>query len=181
MALMAEPDDTERIVRSKLADWNFGPREKAPFDSAKTELPTWRAANQSRRHLAGITAELMNGIPAPVESIEVAEIDATLARQLASVRLGAIIVRTASAIMSLIACGHEREALASGRTILEALIRGRQVADDMSGEPARKMLQGRKPGTAGSPTRTCCLSWWSRHGARAGSRQTSSCCRSEGT
>jgi len=104
-------------------------------------------ANQARRYLAGVTAELMNGIPAPGESIPVGEINATLARELASVRLGVIVVRSMSAIMSQIACGHEREALAGGRTILEGLIRCRQVADDKSGEIARKLLLGRKPGT----------------------------------
>jgi hypothetical protein len=144
---VSEPEDKERIVRSKLPDWDFGPREKGLFDSAKKELPTWRMANQARRHLAGVTAELTNGIPAPKESTLVAKIDATLARQLASVRLAAIVVRTTSAVMSQIACGHEREALAGGRTILEALIRCRQVADDESGEAARTLLQGRKPGS----------------------------------
>jgi hypothetical protein len=144
---MPKPNGKERVVRSKLSDWDFGPREKVLFESAKRELPTWRMANQSRRHLAGITAELTNGIQAPKESIPVADIDATLARQLASARLAAIVVRTTSAIMSQIACGHEREALAGGRTILEALIRCRQVADDKSGEAARTLLQGRKPGS----------------------------------
>jgi hypothetical protein len=144
---MTTDGSTEKIVRSKLSDWNFGPREEALFESAKKELPTWRMANQARRHLAGVTAELMNGIPAPEKSISIGEINATLARGLASVRLGVIVVRTTSAIMSQIACGHEREALADSRTILEALIRCRQVADDKSGDAARKLLQGRKPGT----------------------------------
>jgi hypothetical protein len=144
---MAELKDSQRIVRSTLSNWPFGPRERDLFESAQKDLPTWRMANQARRHLAGVTGEMMDGIPAPEKSIPVREIDATLARELAAVRLGVMVVRTASAVMSLVACGHEREALAHGRTILEALIRGRQVADDKSGEAARTLLQGRKPGS----------------------------------
>lgn len=144
---MSSHNGQEKVVRSKLSDWPFGPREKLLFEAVKKELPTWRMADQARRHLAGVTAELMNTIEAPEKSIPVANTDATLARQLASTRLAAITVRTMSSIMSQIACGHEREALAGGRTVLEALIRSRQVVDDKSGEAARKLLQGRKPGS----------------------------------
>lgn len=144
---MAKSEEHIKVVRSKLSNWPFGKREKALFESAKKDLPTWRMANQARQHLAGVVGELMDSIPAPTESISITDADATTTRQIAAVRLGVIVVRTVSGLMSQLACGHEREALAGGRTIVEALIRARQVSDDKSGEAARTLLQGRKPGS----------------------------------
>jgi hypothetical protein len=177
------------VVRSKLSNRPFGQREEALFESAQRDLPTWRMANQARRHLAGVAGELMDSIPAPTESIAITETDATTARQIAAVRLAVIVVRTVSGLMSQLACGHEREALAGGRTIMEALIRARQVSDDKSASPHARCSRVESPdrsrprqsatdiaqrsrSSIASRTPTCSPSWWSRSGARAASRQT---------
>ncbi len=150
---MTEPTINRRTIRSSLKHWNFARREAALYESAMSDLPTWRAANQARKHLAGIVAELANGMPTPTSSVALSQLDATTARQLASVNLGALIVRGTSALISLIGCGHEREALAFDRANFEAFIRGRQLADDPSGDVARKLLAGRRPGSLKSAAR----------------------------
>jgi hypothetical protein len=71
-------------------------------------------AYQAWRHLAGVTPKLLNGIPVLKESISVREIDATLAREFASVRLGVIVVRTTSAIMPQITLNTQT----SGQTLI---------------------------------------------------------------
>lgn len=134
------------VVRANLKDWQFASRERELLDRASHKLPTWRAANQARKHLAGIVAELSERTPTP-ECRFIRELDAKTASELTSVNLGALVVRNTSGIMALISCGHEREALGLGRVSLEALIRGRQVADDASGDIARKLLEGRRAGS----------------------------------
>jgi len=134
------------VVRANLKGWKFAARERELLDSASHKLPTWRMANQARKHLAGVVAELCERTPTP-ECRFVRELDARTANELASVNLGALVVRNTSGIMALIGCGHERESLGLGRVSLEALMRGRQVAGDVSGDAARKLLQGHRPGS----------------------------------
>ena len=50
-------------------------------------------------------------------------------------------------IIVLVGCGYEREALAPARTLVEAVIRGRQLSADDSGGVGRTLLKGRKPGS----------------------------------
>ena len=134
------------VVRANLKDWEFTSRERELLDRASHKLPTWRAANQARKHLAGVVAELSERTPTP-ECRFIRELDAKTANELASVNIGALVVRNTSGIMALIGCGHEREALGLGRVSLEAVIRGRQVADDASGDTARKLLEGHRAGS----------------------------------
>jgi hypothetical protein len=75
------------------------------------------------------------------------ELDADTANRSACISLGAVVVRSTSSIMSLVGCGHEREALGLARTNLEALIRAHQVVDDPTGAIARKLLEGRRAGS----------------------------------
>lgn len=139
-------DDDRRVIAPDLKQWPFARREEALYGTA-SEIPTWRAANHARKYLAGVIADLANGIEAPTSPLPIPSLDAQTARQVACVNLGGIIVRGTGAIMSLIGCGHEREALAIGRITFEALIRGRQTADDPSGDVARKLLKGHRPGS----------------------------------
>ncbi len=137
--------DEPRVIEPNLKLWPFKEREKELFGSAASDIPTWRAANQARKYLAGVVAELANSIDVPAAPLPIQGLDAEIARRVACVNLGGIIVRGTSAIMSLVGCGHEREALGIARITLEALIRGRQTADDPSGEVARKLLKGQPP------------------------------------
>jgi hypothetical protein len=137
-----------RIIEPDLKRWTFAQREKALYESAATDIPTWRATNQARKYLAGVIADLANAMDGSADGpLPISGLDAKIAREVAAVNLGGIIVRGTSAIMSLVGCGHEREALSMTRITFEALIRGRQVADDRSGEVARKLLKGRSPGS----------------------------------
>lgn len=136
-----------RVIEPDLKLWPFAERERELYSSAASDIPTWRAANQARKYLAGVVAELANNIGVPPSPPRVEHIDAEMARQVACVNLGGIVVRGTSAIMSLVGCGHEREALGIGRITFEALIRGRQTADDHSGEVGRKLLKGQQPGS----------------------------------
>jgi hypothetical protein len=142
------------VVRANLKDWPFTSRERELLDRASRKLPTWRAANQARKYLAGVVAELSEHIPTP-ECRFIRELDVKTANELASVNLGALVVRNTSGIMALIGCGHEREALGLGRVSLEAVIRGRQVADDASGDTARKLREGRRAGSLKSVAQRC--------------------------
>jgi hypothetical protein len=139
--------DNRRVIEPDLKLWPFADRERELYGSAASDLPTWRAANQARKYLAGVIADLANDMEVPGAPIPVVSIDAETARRVACVNLGSIVVRGTSAIMSLIGCGHEREALSLGRITFEALIRGRQTADDQSGDVARKLLKGQQPGS----------------------------------
>lgn len=38
------------VVRADLKGWKFTARERELFDRAANKLPTWRAANQARKH-----------------------------------------------------------------------------------------------------------------------------------
>jgi hypothetical protein len=134
-----------RVIEPDLKLWPFAKREKALHESA-SDIPTWRAANQARKYLAGVIAELANDLEVPLSPLPIAGLDAEIARKVATINLGGIIVRGTSAIISLIGCGHEREALAITRITFEALIRGRQAADDKSGDIARRLLKGESPG-----------------------------------
>jgi hypothetical protein len=135
-----------RVIEPDPKTWAFAERERELFDSAK-QIPSWRVANQARRHLAGMLAavtEHMTSLDAP---LLIADADADLARKVAVVNLGVIIVRSTSSIIALVGCGHEREALMHARVSLEAVLRGRQIADDSSGESARQLLSGRRYGS----------------------------------
>lgn len=142
---MTDYEDSRRVVRSDLKFWDFAAREKKLYERAARDIPTWRAANQARKHLAGVVADLSNTIESPAPGTTVDALAPATAKRLAVVNLGAIVVRSTSAIMSLIGCGHEREALGHARTVLEALLRAREAADDSVGRAARLLLQGRKP------------------------------------
>ncbi len=136
-----------RVIAPDLKLWPFARREAELFKSAASDLPTWRVANQARKYLAGVIAELADDLEPSASPLPIQGLDAELARRVACVNLGGIIVRGTGSIMSQIGCGHEREALGTGRTTLEALIRGRQTADDPSGDVARTLLKGHTPGS----------------------------------
>jgi hypothetical protein len=134
-----------RVIYPDPKPWKFAERERFLHASAQ-RVPTWRVENQARRHLAGMIKAVSDELEAPPTPTPIDKASADLARKVAAVNLGAIIVRSTSAIMTLVGSGHEGEALAHARISLEALIRGRQMADDKSGGVARKLLAGRRRG-----------------------------------
>jgi hypothetical protein len=140
-------DDAHRmhVIKPRLSGWNFADRERELATTAK-EIPTWRLANQARRTLAAVTAELSQEIPSPVPE-DPARVPAEMAIQLACLSLAALIVRTAGSVIVLIGAGYEREALSPARSVLEAVLRGRQATDDPSGDAARGVLTGRPSGS----------------------------------
>ena len=112
-------------IDPRLAGWDFARRERELFATAK-DLPTWRLANQSRRLLAAVLYELSNAIDAPDAEL-IDELDAGDARRLASLDLGALVVRATGSIIVLIGCGYERESMSLARSLVEGVIRGREV------------------------------------------------------
>jgi hypothetical protein len=144
--------DEPRVIIPDPKPWKFAERERLLRESAQ-KLPTWRVANQARRHLAGMVKAVSDELETPAERTPIKKASADLARKVAAVNLGTIIVRSTGAIIALVATGHERESLAHARISLEALVRGRQMADDKSGDVARQLLAGRKPGTLDAAAR----------------------------
>lgn len=134
-----------KTIQPSLSKWDFAARERKLFRSA-VDIPTWRAANQSRRLLAAVTVQLSDELPLPGVAT-VPELETRSASALACLQLAAVAVRSAGAIISLVACGYEREALTPARTLLEAVLRGRQINDDPSGAAARAVLQSRTHGS----------------------------------
>lgn len=134
-----------KTVRPSLSEWDFAARERELFASA-ADIPTWRAANQARRLLAAVVGDLSQEMPLP-EVAAVQELEPRVVSQLACLQLAALIVRSAGSILSLVACGYEREALATARTMLEAGLRGRQISEDQSGDSARAILESRRHGS----------------------------------
>src|SRR5262249_14202819 len=130
------------VIVPQLKGWPFAERERALFNDAKTQVPTWRLANFARKTLGSVAEQLSEklvaGVGTPIDGLDSLE-----ARRHASIALAAVIIRATSAILVLVSCGYERESLALGRTNLEALIRGRQAAHDASGDAARTLLKGR--------------------------------------
>src|SRR5687767_1450381 len=118
-------------VSPKLGGWDFAHRERELFKTAQ-QLPTWRLVDQSRRLLAAVLHELSNAFVAPAVTLT-DELEANDANQLACLDLSAVVVRTTGSIIVLVGCGYEREAMAPGRTLVEAVIRGREVSEDPSG------------------------------------------------
>jgi hypothetical protein len=149
---MRRMSDEPRAISPDPKPWKFAERERLLRETAE-KLPTWRIANQARRHLAGMVKAVSDELEAPSEPTPIDKASAALARKVTAINLGTIIVRSTGAIIALIAAGHERESLAHARISLEALIRGRQMADDKSGDVARKLLAGRKPGTLDAAAR----------------------------
>jgi hypothetical protein len=139
----AKPDAQEIIV-PQLKGWDFAKREKDLFEKASTQLPTWRLANFSRKTLSSVTEHLSERLGAGAGEL-IDSLDSLEARRHACISLGAMVARNTSGILALVSCGYERESLSLGRTNLEALIRGRQAADDASGDVARILLKGQRP------------------------------------
>jgi hypothetical protein len=140
------PGAPRDVIVGDLKRWQFAQRERALFADA-SKIPTWRLANQARRLLADVTRQLGDRVPREdfKERPQPAGLPSSTAIQLAVVQLGAMGVRSAGAVISLMSCGYEREALAPARTALEAVIRTRQASDDQSGGVARKLLEGHRP------------------------------------
>ena len=128
----------------QLRGWNFAERERILLGDASAQIPTWRLANFSRKTLASVAEQLSEKLTTGAGT-RIDTLDSTEARRHACISLAAMIVRNVSGIIVLVGCGYERESLALGRTNIESLIRGRQAADDTSGDVARKLLQGRRP------------------------------------
>jgi hypothetical protein len=110
-------DTQPRVIEPDPKTWTFAERERELFDSAKG-IPSWRVANQARRHLAGMLAAVTEHLTSLDAPLLIAEADAELARKVAVVNLGVIIVRSTSAIIALVGCGHERESLMHARVSL---------------------------------------------------------------
>lgn len=105
-----------------------------------------KEANQARRLLAAVAGELSEDMPLPPVG-RIDELEPRAAAQLACLHLAAVIVRAAGSIIVLVGCGYEREALAPARTMLEAVLRGRQISEDASGDAARALLLSRRHGS----------------------------------
>lgn len=131
-----------RVIKFDASGWKFADRERQLYAEAKT-LPTWKLANLARRVLASFAQQL--SLEVPSQGGEFAELDATSARQLATIQLAMVAVRQTGSVLTLIGTGYELEAMAHARTLLEAQYRARQASDDSSGEAARSILQGRPP------------------------------------
>jgi hypothetical protein len=140
----ATPTEGEEIIVPQLRGWKFAERERTLLGDAGTQLPTWRLANFSRKTLASVAEQLSEKLTAGAGT-RIDTLDSTEAQRHACISLAAMVVRNTSGIIVLVGCGYERESLALGRTNIEALIRGRQAADDASGDVARTLLQGRRP------------------------------------
>lgn len=74
---------------------------------------------------------------------KIRDLDAQAAQQIAVTSLAALGTRSAGAAMSLMACGYVFESFAHSRSLVECVLRGRQITDDSSGSAARAQLHGR--------------------------------------
>jgi hypothetical protein len=136
----------EEIIVPNLRGWDFAKRDRVLLDQAQTQIPTWRLANFSRKTLGSVAEQLSEKLSAGAGR-RVDTLDSLEARRHACISLAAVIIRNTSGILVLVGCGYERESMGLGRTNLEALLRGRQAADDASGDVARTLLKGRGPGS----------------------------------
>jgi hypothetical protein len=132
------------FLKGKPSAWKFVDDERELFDRAPEMLPTLKLANIARRTLADVCHQLSQRVPNG--PLELKDVSPDVRIQAACLHLGIVVVREMGAAVSLISCGYEREALGPGRTVLEAMIRGRQAQDDPSGEVAMKLLRGQRPG-----------------------------------
>lgn len=138
--------DHDPIV-PRLGGWNFKPRERQLWESAQEALPTLTLAHKSRQTLADVVRQLGDRLEVDRNTERlVAKADRLFVRQLAATQLGALGVRSLSAMIVLISTGYEPESMAHMRTGLEVLIRMHQVVNEHDGESARKILQGQRPG-----------------------------------
>jgi hypothetical protein len=87
----------KKVIEPDLKHWTFAKREKALYESAASDIPTWRAANHARKYLAGVIADLANEMDVSADApLPIPGLDAEIARQVAAVGLGGIVVRGTS-------------------------------------------------------------------------------------
>jgi hypothetical protein len=55
-----------------------------------------------------------------------------------------VAIRATGSIIVLVSCGYERESMAHMRSLVEAVIRGREMSEDASGDKARRILKGQR-------------------------------------
>jgi hypothetical protein len=126
------------VVRPKIAAWKLKEREAELFASV-SDVPNWKLADKSRRLLMDLDYRLSGQMP-QVEAKRPAEIEPSVAKQVAISSLSGITIRTCGSAMSLIACGYVPESAGPARRGLEAKLRARAILDDDSGQHARDWL-----------------------------------------
>lgn len=139
-------EERRPVVHPIGGSWKLAEAEETLRASAR-DVPNWRLANASWKMLADLVHQLSRAMPS-LGQPSIADLDPRTARQIASVQLAGLSVRSSSAAISLISSGYEPEAGALVRRLVEAVLRIRAVNDDSSGEQARQWLAGRPRGSA---------------------------------
>lgn len=129
-----------RPLRPDTSTWRFADEEERLFAARKSLH--WRFSNQVRRNLAALLDEFLPRLAHTTE-LETDALAPKEKQQHAAILLGALGVRSLGALMALVACGYEREGFMASRSVLEAVLRCTQIAEDHSGAAADRYLRGR--------------------------------------
>ena len=131
------------VIQPDPYAYDFASEEEALRASAPGSLEFLGLARRG----VGFLADLLFKTPPPERTDEPT---ADFYRQIALFQLGALAVRSGLAVVTLVTHGYEPEAHGPKRRLSEAFTRGQSVIGDMSGEHARRWIEGRD---AGSPAR----------------------------
>jgi len=129
-------------LRPDPSAWTFEAWEQELAVVAVRDLNFLKLA----RLAAATLADALARVPAPETTEPLA---ASAYRQLAALQLGALAVRSTLGLAVLVSNGYEVEAHGLKRRLSEVFNRAQLVADDPSGEQARRWLEGRDAGTHG--------------------------------
>jgi hypothetical protein len=116
-------------------------RIEAELFGSVQSLTRWSFADHGRRILMDLAGHLSDDVDS-VAGKSPDEIDASTYRRLALLAATAVVVRSAGAGMSLIACGYTREAAGPARRALEAKLHVLAFLAEPDGDRARKYTEG---------------------------------------
>lgn len=133
---------SKRVIRPKPERWHFGAEEDELAASASGSLFCLEPARLAVASLADTLCQA----PAPPRA---SKPSADFHRKVAILQLGALGVRSALALITLVCRGYEAEAHGLRRRLHEIFSRGQIIAEDSTGEQARRWLDGRDAGAPG--------------------------------
>ena len=140
-----DPASGKRIVKPKIAAIRFKESEGQLFDSAPN-VRNWKLVDKTRRMLADVNRHLSKEMPRDLEAKQVSDLEPLLAQQFAIVGVSSIVARSIGAALAMVSSGYAIEAGSMARRSVEARLNGRAALDDMTGQYAIRVLEGKHGG-----------------------------------